>query len=76
MSDVKLGSLVRIKTSPLVDDPDDPIGIVIGQEVDRVRVLHNQPSLLVNPCDVNRSAVELVNNASIEYDCRQNAQDK
>lgn len=70
MSDVKLGSLVRIKTSPLADDP---IGIIVGQEDDRVRVLHNQPSLLVNPCDVNRSAVELVNNASIEYDCRQNA---
>jgi|DEB0MinimDraft_10_1074344.scaffolds.fasta_scaffold94156_3 hypothetical protein len=62
--DVRLGDLVRIKTSPLYEDP---IGIIIQLEGDRVRVLHNQPELLVNPCDMNISAVETVNPPEPDY---------
>ena len=63
-SDVRLGDLVRIKTSPLYEDP---IGIIIQLEGDRVRVLHNQPELLLNPCDMNRGAVEAVNPSGPGY---------
>jgi hypothetical protein len=63
-SDVRLGDLVRIKTSPLYEDP---IGIIIQLEGDRVRVLHNQPELLLNPCDMNRGAVEAVNPSEPGY---------
>lgn len=63
-SDVRLGDLVRIKTRPLYDDP---IGIIIQLEGDRVRVLHNRPDLLLNPCDMNLSAVETVNPSKPDY---------
>ena len=65
MTDVKLNDLVRIKTSPL---HEDLIGIVIQREGDRVRVLHGQPDLLLNPCDMNVTAVELVNYNLINSD--------
>jgi len=65
MSDVKLGDLVRIKTSPLYEDP---VGIIIQLEGDRVRVLHNQPDLLLNPCDMNVTAVDAVNSIDCDYD--------
>ena len=65
MTDVKLNDLVRIKTSPL---HEDLIGIVIQREGDRVRVLHGQPDLLLNPCDMNVTAVERVNYNLINSD--------
>jgi hypothetical protein len=65
MTDVKLNDLVWIKTSPL---HENLIGIVIQREGDRVRVLHNQPDLLLNPCDMNVTAVEAVNYNLINSD--------
>lgn len=58
MSDVKLGDLVRVKTQPLCEDL---IGIAIQLEGSRIRILHNRPDLLLNPCDMNVTAVESVN---------------
>lgn len=55
VSDVGPGDLVRIKMNPLYEDA---VGIIVDQEGDRVRVLHNQPELLLNPCDLDRRAVE------------------
>ena len=73
MSDVKLGDLVRIKTSPLYEDP---VGIIIQLEGDRVRVLHNKPGLLLNPCDMNLTAVEAVNPPESDYNHKTRRRDE
>ena len=73
MSDVKLGDLVWIVS---VAPYEDLIGIVMQREGSRVRVMHNQPSRLVNPCDLNISSVRLVNPPEPDYNRKAQRRDE
>jgi hypothetical protein len=55
---------------------EDPVGIIIQLEGDRVRVLHNQPDLLLNPCDMNLTAVEVVNPPESDYNRKTRRRDE